>query len=281
MPWIHISCGEKGGVGKSIVSLALAEYHLKAEKPLIICEADRSNGDVGRAFDDKATVTRPYFTEDADHIDKADAVLDIVLTNGSDAVVNSPAQSHRAIVQWLSQGSLDLAMEEEDIKLCFWFVTSGEYDSVALFLESVKEFTGVPHILVRNGFFTDRLTYDYSNPDAYEPMKEAIATHNIPVVHLTRFAPADLDFIKAHNKTFGEAISKEGGLTIAARSRVNKVLDSFFTQLDVLEIFSHGPSEPKSAPGGTKSTRKSTTRKKRSRKTASVGDGSGTGDSQE
>ncbi|NET38235.1 MAG: mobilization protein [Cyanothece sp. SIO1E1] len=247
MPWIHIAGGEKGGVGKSLVSFALIQYYLQQLKQIILCEADRSNGDVGRAFDGKITVTRPYFTEDADQIDKADAVIDTALTSGVDAVVNSPAQAHRAVVQWLAQGSADLALEE-GVKLCFWFVSSGEYDSVALFLESLKEFSGVPHVFIRNGFFTDRLTYDFSDPEAHQPIKDALSAHQVPVVHFPRFAPGDLDFVKAHNLTFGEAMSREGGLSIAARSRIKRALNSFFIQLDSLEFFKN--EQPKDSTEG-------------------------------
>ena len=78
MPMIHLVVGEKGGVGKSQVALALIAHYTSQEIPLIICEADRSNGDVGRASEGKDghTVLYPYFTEDADHTDKADDILD-------------------------------------------------------------------------------------------------------------------------------------------------------------------------------------------------------------
>jgi hypothetical protein len=272
MPWIHLSCGEKGGVGKSLVSLGLAESYLVQGKTPIICEADRSNGDVGRAFDRKVDVIRPYFTEDTDQIDKADAVLDAVLESQTDAIINSPAQAHRAIVQWLGQGSADLALEE-GLQLCFWFVTSGEYDSVALFLESLREFAGVPHVLVRNRHFTDRLTYDYSNSDANPALKEAVSTFQVPVIDFPRFAPGDLDFIKAHSLTFGEAVSRNGGLTIAARSRVKRALDSFFLLLNSLEVLDHGQPTDGAQPAA-----KTAGRKKRSRANQNLGDRGKDGD---
>ena len=275
MPWIHNSCGEKGGVGKSILSQALAEYFLQQQQKVpLICEADRSNGDVGRAFEGKQRVIYPYFTEDSDQLDKADTLLDEVLASNTDAVVNSPAQSHRALVNWLSQGSADLALEE-GVKLCFWFVTSGEYDSVSLFLESLQEFDGIPHILIRNRHFTDRLTYDYSDPDANESLGTALKAYKVPVIYLPRFGTADLDFLKAHSLTFGEAISRDGGLTIAARSRVKRALTTFFSQLDALEIFTNGTSDD----NGAEPAPKAPARKKRGRAKKSVGNSSKDGDS--
>lgn len=258
MNWIHGFTGEKGGVGKSLVALAVAEYFKQRLKRFTVCEADRSNGDVGRACDGKFNVIRPYFVEDSDEIDKADELLEAAL-GGVDLIVNTPAQSHRAIAKWLSLGSAELAIEE-GVKFCFWFVTSGEQDSVNLFIESLKEFGGVPHVLVRNQHFTSRLTYDFSDPEAYAPVKEAIEAYKVPVVYFSRFAPGDLDFIKAHSLTFGEAVAREGGLSIASRSRVKRALDSFFVQLDSLEVFrreqpeTKGESVPKSN-GGKKRSR--------------------------
>ncbi|NEP20012.1 MAG: hypothetical protein F6J97_24510 [Leptolyngbya sp. SIO4C1] len=278
---IHLITGEKGGVGKSQVALAFIAFYTTQNRPLVICEADRSNGDVGRATDGKDghTIIYPHFTENTDHIDKADSMLDAVLTQHSDAIVNCPAQAHRAIVQWISQGSADLAIEE-GIQFCFWFVTSGEYDSVALFLQSLKEFPTIPHVLVRNAFFTDRLTYDYSGPLRSKDLKKAIDGHRVPVIELPRFMPSDLDFIKAHALSFTEAIQNKG-LTIAARSRVKRALDHFFTQLTPLEVLTNEPTAHTregtldtndSTPGesGAETTGKSTRGKKRSRKSASV-----------
>ena len=278
MPMIHLVVGEKGGVGKSQVALALIAHYTSQEIPLIVCEADRSNGDVGRASEGKDghTVLYPYFTEDADHTDKADDILDAVLQQGTTGIVNCPAQSHRAMVQWISQGSADLAIEE-GIQLTFWFVTSGEYDSMALFLESLKEFPNISHILVRNTFFTDRLTYDYSDPERNESVKEALETYKVPVIQFPRFAPSDLDHIKTHSLTFLEAI-KQRGLAIAARSRVKRALHSFFSQISTLDILqTHGPSRTTNIPTQTRDTgsnspKKSSQRKKRSRAKASVAD---------
>lgn len=278
MAYIHNSCGEKGGVGKSIFSLILAEYYLQRGKVPLICEADRSNGDVGRAFEGKQKVIYPYFTEDSDEIDKADAILESVLAGNSDAIVNSPAQSHRALVQWLSQGSADLAIEE-GIQLCFWFVTSGGYDSVTLFLESLQEFDSIPHILIRNRHFTDRLTYDYSDPAANETLRTALGAYQVPLVYLPRFAAADLDFLKSHALTFGEVLSRDGGLTIAARSRVKRALTTFFSQLDALEVFSHDTPRDRTSENGAEPAPKATSRKKRSRAKKSVGDSGQDGNS--
>ena len=256
MSWIHGFTGEKGGVGKSLVALAAAEYLLQKGKRFIVCETDRSNGDVGRAFDNKHEVIRPYFVEDSDEIDSADELLDVAL-GGADIIVNTPAQSHRAIAKWLSLGSAELAIED-GVKFCFWFVTSGEQDSINLFLESLKAFDGIPHVLVRNQHFTDRLTYDYSDPDTWEPIKEAIATYNVPIINFPKITPGDNDYIRAHSLTFGEAITNPEGLRPAARSRVKRVITSFGKQLDALEVFKNeqpAKREPEFVPesdGGKK-----------------------------
>jgi len=281
MPQIHLVVGEKGGVGKSQVALALAAYYTLRGEMIVVCEADRSNGDVGRALEGKDghTVLYPYFSEDNNHTDKADEMLDAVLEHSTAAIVNCPAQSHRAIVQWIEQGSTNLAMEF-GVTLHFWFVTSGGYDSISLFLESLNEFSSIPHILVRNTFFTEPLTYDYSDPEKNEPVAKALTQYSVPVVRFPRFATSDLDYIKAHNLTFLEAINQPG-LKIAARSRVKQALAKFVDSITPLEVFNEQPNSsiPRSEKSSTqqskqRTSRKSTGRKKRSNTKASMGDNS-------
>ncbi|MEM9448647.1 MAG: hypothetical protein AAGA75_08940 [Cyanobacteria bacterium P01_E01_bin.6] len=243
MSKIHGITGEKGGVGKSLIALAIAEQLRKRGDEFVICETDRSNGDVGNAFDGKREVIRPYFVEDVDQIDQADQLLDVAL-RGVDIVMNTPAQSHRPIAKWLSLGSADLALSE-GVQLYFWFVTSGERDSVNLFIESLQEFQGIPHILIRNEHFTDRLTYDYSDPNTWPAIKEAVDTYQVPVITFPRLGPADIDFMKAHALTFGEALEPTSGLSIGGRSRIFRALNTLFAQLDALEVFkTHEPPQP-------------------------------------
>lgn len=279
MPQIHFVVGEKGGVGKSLVALALAATYTLKGQSIVVCESDRSNGDVGRALEGKDghTVLYPYFSEDANHTDKADQMLDAVLEHKTAAIVNCPAQSHRAILQWINKGSTYLALEF-GVTLHFWFVTSGSYDSINLFLESVEEFSDIPHILVRNTFCTEPLTYDYSAPDKNEAVAKALTKYNVPVANFPRFTTSDLDYIRAHNLTFLESINQPG-LTIAARSRIKQALTKFIDSIAPLEIFHEtstarpSKSDPTTAQRADKeSTRKSTGRKKRSRKKTDLGD---------
>ncbi|NEQ53833.1 MAG: hypothetical protein F6K11_27500 [Leptolyngbya sp. SIO3F4] len=235
MPWIHIISGEKGGVGKSIISLALPEVLRAKGSEFVICEADRSNGDVGAAFEGKHKVIYPYFVEDADQIDQADEVLEVALS-GANVIVNTPAQSHRAIAKWFSFGSAELAIEE-GVNICFWFVTSGEHDSVSLFMDSLKEFKGFPHVLIRNEHFTERIIRDYSNPDAWEPIAEAIKQHKVPLVNFPKLPPGDIDYIKTNYFTFQDVIEKKGGLTSGSVSRVRRTIKAFSKQVE--QVFEH------------------------------------------
>ncbi len=47
---VWISSGSKGGVGKSMVAMALLHYLLRRDKDVLLVEADTANPDVGKAY---------------------------------------------------------------------------------------------------------------------------------------------------------------------------------------------------------------------------------------
>ena len=51
LPLVLIS-GSKGGVGKSLASMALLDYWLAHDKPAFLVETDHSNPDVWKAYSD-------------------------------------------------------------------------------------------------------------------------------------------------------------------------------------------------------------------------------------
>ena len=246
---VHGVVGEKGGSGKSIFSLCLADYLEQHDHNFVICDADRSNGDVGNAYEGKQKVIRSCFTENTNEIYRADEILEVAL-NGADILLNTPAQSHRAIHKWFSLGSASLALEE-GINFYFWFVTSGSQDSINLFLKSLEEFQDIPHCLVRNGHYTDPLTYDYSDPESWPLVKEAIEAYGVPVVYLPALDNYSIDVVRNHRLTLTEAREGSKELGICPRSRLRKGLEKIHEQLDKLEVFSCDNRGAGDAPGIT------------------------------
>lgn len=234
---IHCVQGEKGGVGKSVFSLALIHAHVVQKIPLVIVETDRSNGDIARACTGKEglLVVTPYLSENPEEIGKADEVIEATLTHNLNAVLNAPAQSHRATLQWLKQGSADLAIEE-GLAFRIWFVTSGEHDSVELFLKSLKDFP-FPHVLVRNRYFINKLTYDYSDIQLNKTLREAVVRYQVPFVELPPFVPSDIDLVRSHALTFAEAVVSPQ-LKIGERGRIHRAVRTCTD--NILEVLGDG-----------------------------------------
>jgi hypothetical protein len=242
MNHIHLTTGEKGGVGKSIFSLNLLAYLEFIDKLYFVAECDRSNGDVGAAYQGKKTVIQGRFTDNPNQISKADILIEGVLEHQSDAVVNLPAQSFESLATWLKTGSLDAATDNQ-IRFFVWFITSGEKDSIGLLYKSLEEFGSIiPHVLVRNIYIAENLKYDYSDPERNDALAEILSKSLVPVINLPRYITTDLNIIRTHELTLTEAIESPL-LGVVSRSRLRRSLHEFFAQLNTLEVFNNGVSK--------------------------------------
>ena len=246
---IHLIMGEKGGVGKSEVALALIDFYTQRGEQIVVCEADRSNGETGPAVEGKNghTVIYPYFSENPAQTSGADELLDAAIENGVATIIDCPAQSLSAIAQWIADGSIEIALED-GIEPHFWFVTNGQRSSMGLLLESIQTFPTTPHILVRNHFMIQGLTYDYSAPEGNPEVAAILAEHQIPVLNFPCFQTRDIEYRKAGKLTFLEAVEARPGAQRATRSRIRSRLKEFFSELAPLPLF----APPSLSVGDTK-----------------------------
>ena len=88
--------GSKGGVGKSFLSMALADYLTKYKnRKIILVESDTSNPDVGKTFAQNDDVEVLSLS-----LDNADGWIELVNScegSNRDLVVNSAARSGEAV----------------------------------------------------------------------------------------------------------------------------------------------------------------------------------------
>jgi cellulose biosynthesis protein BcsQ len=89
--FLYFIGGSKGGVGKSILSMLLADFLTKSkERKIILVESDTSNPDVGKTFthnDDVEVISLS--------LDNADGWIELVNyseANKKDIVINSAAR---------------------------------------------------------------------------------------------------------------------------------------------------------------------------------------------
>jgi len=138
--------GEKGGVGKSLVSRALAQYFIDHSMPFVGFDTDRSHGALMRFYADYASPILIDRYEALDHI-----VEVAVEQSGLRVLVDLAAQTHAPLVAWMEDsGVLDLA-RENGLQITYWHVMDTGRDSVDLLRQILERFQDrLDYVVVRN-----------------------------------------------------------------------------------------------------------------------------------
>ena len=150
--------GSKGGVGKSMMTVATLDYVLERGDKALLVECDTSNPDVWKAYKDQVPA-------ELIDLDEADGWIHLVNTCDSHrdtvVVVNTAARNNVAVRQYGQ--TLDSSLEELGTKLVALWVINRQRDS----LELLREFTdAVPKAdvhVVRNGYFGDERKFELYN----------------------------------------------------------------------------------------------------------------------
>ena len=151
--------GSKGGVGKSFMSIALADYLTQCKgKKIKLVETDTSNPDVGKTFskDDSVEVA----TFQLDNSDGWIELVDICDKTDRDVVVNSAARSTEAVMKF--SGTLTESLGELKRELLTFWVINRQRDSVELLKRYMEIVPGELHV-VRNTFYGDQQKFELFN----------------------------------------------------------------------------------------------------------------------
>ena len=146
MAKIHFIGGEKGGVGKSLVSRVLAQYLIDKEIPFLGFDTDRSHGALMRFYSGFAS---PIL---ADSFEALDTIVESAVDHPDRRIlVDLAAQTQDALVKWIEEsGLLELAQEME-VVLTYWHVMDSGKDSVDLLKKLLDRFGDkLRYVLVLN-----------------------------------------------------------------------------------------------------------------------------------
>ncbi len=146
MAQIHLVGGEKGGVGKSLLSRLLAQYLIDHEQPFIGFDTDRSHGALMRFYPGYAS---PILV---DRSEAFDSVMEAAAAEPTRRVlVDLAAQTHEPLARWMEEGGVFNLADELGLKLCYWHVMDCGKDSVDLLHRLLNRFgTGLHYVIVRN-----------------------------------------------------------------------------------------------------------------------------------
>lgn len=145
MARIHFVGGEKGGVGKSVLSRVLAQYYIDNNIPFTVFDGDLSHGAMVRYYGE--------FTQqiDSGNFESADQIIESAVESGSNVIVDLAAQSSRKIDKWMSESGVVELTEEMGLKVTLWHVMDGGSDSVRLLENMLNTYGDAPeYIIVRN-----------------------------------------------------------------------------------------------------------------------------------
>jgi hypothetical protein len=218
---IHLIGGEKGGVGKSMVSRLLAQYFIDHQIPFIGFDTDRSHGSLMRFYADFAS---PVLVDRYEALDRI--VETAVEVPGRRVLVDLAAQTHDPLVQWMEEsGVLDMA-DLSGIALNYWHVMDSGRDSVDLLQRLLDRFgQRVRYVLVKNQLRGD----DFGQLDRSGELERALGL-GAKVMDLKRLHDAVVQKIDARNSSFwlarnGGAIDG-AGLGLMERQRLKMWLNN-------------------------------------------------------
>ncbi|MDP3821288.1 MAG: mobilization protein [Burkholderiales bacterium] len=227
MAHIHFIGGEKGGVGKSLMSRVLAQYMIDREIPFIGFDTDRSHGALMRFYSGYAS---PVLV---DNIEALDTIIEAAAEQPERRVlVDLAAQTHDPLVKWMDDaGVLNLA-DEMGMTIHYWHVMDSGKDSVDLLKKLLDRFgTGVKYVLVRNQIRGN----DFSVLEQSGEQARAMQL-GARVVSIKKLGDSVINKIDAGSSSFWKAKNPQdpngGGLGLMDRQRVKAWLRDAYREID-------------------------------------------------
>ena len=157
--FLYFIGGSKGGVGKSILSMLLADFLTQYRKrKIILVESDTSNPDVGKTFTHSDDVEVLSLS-----LDEADGWIELVNyceASDKDLVINSAARSGEAIEKF--GGTLIGSLDELQRQLVSFWVINRQRDSIELLKKYMDVVPGKLHV-VRNTFYGEPQKFELFN----------------------------------------------------------------------------------------------------------------------
>lgn len=231
MSRLHLIGGEKGGVGKSLLSRALAQYCIDRELPFRGFDSDKSHGALLRFYSD---YTSPVII---DRYEALDQVVEAAAESASQRiVVDLAAQTHGFLVKWIEDsGLLDVA-DELGVSLVYWHVMDAGRDSVDLLRKLLDQFGArLKLVVVLNEVRGDQ--FDILKASGELERAQGLGA---TVIAIRRMQDTTMQKIDAQSTSFWAAIQPSEkpttGLGLLERQRVKIWLNKIYEQLDQVAV---------------------------------------------
>lgn len=227
MAHIHFIGGEKGGVGKSLVSRLVAQYLIDKELPFLGFDTDRSHGALLRFY---AGFASPVLI---DRYEALDSIIEAAVEQPDRRIlVDLAAQTHDPLVKWMDEsGVLEMAAES-GFTLTYWHVMDSGRDSVDLLKKLLDRFGArLSYVLVRNQMRSD----DFGMLEQSGEQDRAIGL-GAKVVSIKHLSDSIIQKIDASSSSFWaaqhDADKSRTGLGMMDRQRLKMWLRDAYQQID-------------------------------------------------
>jgi len=227
--------GEKGGVGKSVVSRLLAQYFIDRGRPFTGFDTDRSHTSFTRFYADYAS---PVIVDRYEGLDQVASSFEEVPTMGQqgNVIVDLAAQTAAPLARWIKDSDLLPLLGEMGVTVNFWHISDAGKDSIDLLDRLINTYGAGPNYIVvknlgRGSNFVDL--------DESAALKKALAL-GARVVTLGPLHESSMRKIDGQNASFWAAINNrvqdENALGMLERQRVKTWLRNSYEMLDGLPL---------------------------------------------
>jgi hypothetical protein len=227
--------GEKGGVGKSVVSRILAQYFIDKNRPFVGFDTDRSHTSFTRFY---ASYAAPVVVDTYEGLDLIASAFEETPTNGTQPVsviVDLAAQTSAPLTRWIRDSDLFTVMAELGVTVNFWHVADAGKDSVDLLGQLVNTFVSGPnYFVVKN----QGRGSDFSQLEKSLALEKAL-TLGARVLTLAQLNEISMRKIDRQNASFWSALNNRSGpdaLGLLERQRVKNWLKKTYESLDMLPL---------------------------------------------
>ncbi|PQA83136.1 mobilization protein [Limnohabitans sp. TS-CS-82] len=225
--------GEKGGVGKSVVSRVLAQYFIDKRLPFTGFDTDRSHTSFTRFYADFAS---PIIVDNYEGLDAIGAAFEDTVDGAPPSViVDLAAQTAAPLTRWIKDSDLFNVMADLGVTVNFWHIADAGKDSVDL-LDTLIDTFGhdTNYVVVKN---QGRGT-DFSQLEASDALKKAMQ-YGARVVTLGQLQETSMRKIDRQNASFWAALNHHSGtdgLGLLERQRVKNWLKKTYETFDTLPL---------------------------------------------
>lgn len=230
MSCIHFVGGEKGGVGKSVMSRLLAQYFIDREIPFSAFDSDQTHPALLRYYADYA---KPVLIHDFESVDQ---LVEEAMNEDRQILVDLAAQTETSLFKWLDAGNVLTLAENSGLEIRFWFVIDDSYDSLNLLTATLDRFQSTPlvFVIVKNYGRAEKFSALHWSGLTVRLSLQGFATLELPALDTVSMRKIDrygLSFWAAiHNNDRQQAQC----LNILARERVKRWTQGVFEKIDDL-----------------------------------------------